>query len=339
MKYFWIVISCFFFCEGITQSTNPFEIPGKEEEQVKEEEQLPSISSDTVGYLASDTVHTTSAMAAQPDTVSMTMSEPRTGIIQPMDAVDNPFEVNAQNYLPEISNRVGNEPEEAITNSEEVVPPSDLSADSFNIIVLVFSLVMLIIGTLAISLNKSRFSTMLKACINSNAIRSLEREPETWMNGQSIILYAMFFLNAGFFIWLFLSKNESTMPPHLFWIVLAVIGCYFVRHLILGLIGWVYPLGSTVGLHNFSISIHNQVLGIIIIPFILALEFIPWISVGKIAMVCAFFALVIYVLRQLKGFFLCLGNRGFNPFYFFVYLCAIEIAPILVAYKMIIGAL
>ena len=338
MKYFWIVISCFFFCEGVTQSTNPFEIPGKQEEQVPMEEQVSSITSDTGTYVAADTVNT--GIIQEPlDTSSATLLDSDASAIQTTDLIDNPFELNTQNYLPESSTSNSGESESPIIDSNAEVHQSNLGSEKFNIIVLVFSLVMLIIGTLAISLNKSRFSTMLKACINSNAIRSLEREPQTWMNGQSIILYAMFFLNAGFFIWLFLSKNESTVAPHLFWIVLAVIGCYFIRHLILGLIGWVYPLGSSVGLHNFSISIHNQVLGIIIIPFILALEFIPWISVGKIALICAFFAFVIYGLRQLKGFFLCVGNRGFNPFYFFVYLCAIEIAPILVAYKMIIGAL
>ena len=82
-----------------------------------------------------------------------------------------------------------------------------------------------------------------------------------------------------------------------------------------------------------------MILGVFILPVILAIEFLPGVEYSTFLYVLIGLFLVLYVLRQLKGLLSCFAIRGFNPFYFFIYLCAIEIAPVLVVYKMMIGAL
>jgi len=217
-------------------------------------------------------------------------------------------------------------------------PSSSLSQDT-KVIVLVYSLVMLIILTLAISMDRKRFGNILQACINSNHLRTLYRENQAWTNGQDIILYAFFFLNLAFVIWFFDVKLNQAASFNLFWIVGGVIVCYMIRHVVMWSISSIFPLGQEVGLHNYSISLHNIVLGVFLLPFIIALEFLPGVSYQSLLYGVFGLALVIYALRQFKGFLLSIGMRGFNPFYFFIYLCAIEIAPMLVGYKMMIGAL
>ena len=126
---------------------------------------------------------------------------------------------------------------------------------------------------------------------------------------------------------------------HLWWIGLALVACYLIRHFTIWLLGSVYPLGAVVGQFGYSIMIHNIVLAIFLLPLILAVEFVTGVEVKTYVFIALGLFLIAYVFRQVKGIISLVSTRGFNPLYFFIYLCAVEIAPIMVFYKIIVGAL
>ena len=227
--------------------------------------------------------------------------------------------------------------------AENVQPLSNqkksMSKERTNIIVLVYVLSMLVILTLAISMNRKRFKSMIKATINSNQLRTLYRDTKVWTNGQSVLLYIFFFLNISFAIWIWSVHSSNVPEGNLFYIGLFILSVYLVRHICMWLLANIYPVGPEVDMHNYSIALHNKILGIAVLPIILAIEFLP--SEFQPTMTICFLAIIgiIYMLRQGKSLLLGLGMRGLNPFYFFIYLCAVEIAPILVIYKKLMGAL
>jgi len=187
------------------------------------------------------------------------------------------------------------------------------------IIVLVYVLAMLVILTMAVSMQRKRFKTMLKACINSNHLRTLFRENNPWTNGQSVILYLFFVLNSAFVIWLIFRRFASLPEVNLFLIGSVILGVYLIRHVVMAVFSSIYPIGVTAELHNYSIALHNMVLGILILPFILALEFLPTESLPLIATILAGITGIIYLLRQVKSLLMSLGIRHLNLFYFFIY--------------------
>lgn len=311
-----------------SQSTNPFDIPSPDKAQSVSTTVLMdrSFGDDSLGLSTVDIMGRPLAeelvdsvlVSSDPDMPSETPAL-------------NPFDIHKGATPPVKDYEVS---DIAISIPSGVKPSVDT-----RVLVLVYTLVMMMILSLAISLDRKRFNTILSASINSNHLKGLYRENATWTNGQSMILYIYFFINTGFLAWYASIKIAGTPMVPLWWILAALIILYLTRHMIMKIISMVYPVGPEVELHNYSISVHNIVLGIVLLPLIPAIEFIPNVSPQVFLWLAGALVLIVYLLRQAKGMMLSLGMRGMDPLYFFIYLCAIEIAPILVLYKMTIGAL
>ncbi len=210
---------------------------------------------------------------------------------------------------------------------------------SNDLLVLIYTLVSLSLLTFAISINRSKFISILKTFYNSIYLKALYKEGRKWFDLQSIILYGLFFTNAGFLLWLINDHYFYGKLPNVFVLTFAILGVYIIRHWIMWVIAYLYQLPSEVGVYSFSIGTHNMILGIILIPFIIAIGFLPMSQHRILLAILVCFVLVVYLFRQIKGVLSILMAREFNVFYFFIYLCAIEIAPILIAWKLVSGAL
>ena len=251
--------------------------------------------------------------------------------------IQNPFDLSKSKNSKEseISKLQGGQ----LTTRESNRKTPGLFGIDENLIVLIYSLTMLIIITMAISINKNRFLTIVRSTVSSNQIRALFRDPRAWTNGQSLILYLIFFFNAAFLLWQ-VNTKLGLLPQMRFFIVLAfVLMVYVSRHIIMWIIGLVYPVEQQAISHSYSIAIHNQAVGVMLLPFILAIEYLSLVPLANVVFSALGLFLLTYLLRQGKSALMSVGSRNFSPFYFFLYLCAIEIAPILVAYRILIGAL
>ena len=119
-----------------------------------------------------------------------------------------------------------------------------------SILVLVYSLIMLVVLTLAISMDKARFTSMMKSSINSNYLKTLFRDSRSLTNGQGVILYLFFLLNAGFALWLILLKLNSPWSFNLMVMVGIVTAFYVIRHLVMYALSIIYNLSVEVATHN-----------------------------------------------------------------------------------------
>ena len=311
MKSLFLSYSFVLFCAiCYSQQSNPFDIPVRPEKTVLKTEKLsPLPSSDTIDLQAT----------VAKDSAANTMTQ-------------NPFDIstgsnnNESSISEERTNRTNRQASTVVTNDTKMI-------------VLVYTLVMLIILTLAISMNRQRFVKILKSSLNSNHLRTLHRDNNAWSNGQIIILYIFFFLNVSFTLWLILMKTYTDPPFGLLTIGLGLIAVYVIRHIVMWTMSMIYSLGQELEIHNYSIVLHNIIIGILVLPFVLILEFFSPATFSIALITLSALAGLIYALRQGKSLLMSLGMRAFNPFYFFIYLCAIEIAPLMVAYKILMGAL
>ncbi len=325
----WCIIFVFCSFGGIlsSQESNPFDIPNAR------------ISIDTTEVLSVDTPVVLSSNVASPDSSILPESLGSTPVDQRVSSDEvNPFDITGVSP-------VATAPREETIRDSGFKSPIDLinsSKDGFQdtrLIVLVFVLVMLIILSLAVGMDRKKFSAIFKSTINSNNLKTLYRETNAWTNGQIVILYTSFFLIGSFLMWLLSLKHFGGAAVHLWWIALALVACYMIRHFTIWLLGSVYPLGAVVGQFNYSIMLHNIVLALFLLPVVLAVEFVTGVEVKIYICIALGLFLLAYAFRQVKGIISLVSMRGFNPLYFFIYLCAVEIAPIMVFYKIIVGAL
>ena len=82
--------------------------------------------------------------------------------------------------------------------------------------------------------------------------------------------------------------------------------------------------------------VFNILLAVILIPVNLGLAFGPDAVHGILIFLGVGSLLLLYALRQFRGVVISSDVIAENPFQFFVYLCAIEILPILVLIKLFI---
>ena len=191
-----------------------------------------------------------------------------------------------------------------------------------------------ILTTLTISSNKSLVNNILRAVLNDNYLNLMYREQKKTGTFHYYILYFVFAVNGGLFLYFLLSRmvlNEAI--PMLWRCVLLISIIYSLRHLFMSYIAFVYPFEKEAEQYAFTILIFNIFLGLLLLPINVFIAFSPeaistFFLYGGLAII-----LIVYIFRQLRGMFISSRLLINNKFYFLLYLCAVEIAPVLLLIK------
>jgi len=155
------------------------------------------------------------------------------------------------------------------------------------------------------------------------------------------LIFNMFFVaSAGLYIDFMLHYFKIT-PFNNFWLLyvycclgLAVI--YFGKFIGLKVIGWLLNMQKAADGYIFIVFIINKVIGIFLIPFLMLIAFAnePVYSIALVLSWVVIGALLLY--RFILGFATIRNEVRFNLFHFFLYLCAFEIVPLLLIYKLLL---
>ncbi len=192
--------------------------------------------------------------------------------------------------------------------------------------------------TFLISMGRSLLGLMIKGMFNDQLTFSLLRNRERSQASPYFLWYLFFFFNAG--IWLYLTVNWYTGsvfpgedPIYLLYFSLGVAGFYALKHLILWLFGEVFDLKKPVKQYSFTINLYNGILGLALFPLNIAISY----TVGspRDFFLYTVFGLLglSYLLRIARGLWIGLPYLMRHPMHFFLYLCAIELAPVLILWK------
>ena len=156
----------------------------------------------------------------------------------------------------------------------------------------------------------------------------------------SLVFIGFFVASAGLYLTLLFQHFEIT-PIENFWLLylyccigLSVI--YLVKFVGLIICGWLFNMRKAADSYIFIVFIINKVIGIALVPFIVLLAFSDEImyNVALVLSWCTVGALFLY--RFILGFAAIRNEVRFNLFHFFLYLCAFEIAPLLLIYKLLL---
>jgi Domain of unknown function (DUF4271) len=157
----------------------------------------------------------------------------------------------------------------------------------------------------------------------------------------SLLLNILFVTTGGFYAAL-LSNYYGYLTHIDFWLlVLYCIGFLFVlyagKFLVLKTLGWILRISKATDTYLFIVFMVNKMVGIFILPVLLFMAF-PYPDLLQVIVTVSLFVLAI-----LLGYRLLLSYRAVrseirvNPFHFFLYLCAFEIAPLLLIYKVLLS--
>ncbi len=152
-----------------------------------------------------------------------------------------------------------------------------------------------------------------------------------------IILYVCYIFCGG--ILLYMAEIRFGLAPYgfsgaqLFLFNLGLlIGLFLARLFLLNLAGFLFNKISVFREYLYNIFIFNKLIGVLLLPllmFIIYTDGILMIVFQWLAITAVF---AILILRLIRGFIFSF-RRGVSIFYMFLYLCALEMAPLILFYR------
>lgn len=221
---------------------------------------------------------------------------------------------------------------------DELPFDGELEVENKNVYLGVSILALLLLASL-LAVNRSLIRKAYRAIANDNYLRFLNREYKSmpWLYW---LFYLHFFINAGFFTYLFLHYFDwyhgGSIVVMLF-CIFFVFATYILKHLTLNTIASAFPVEKETSLYGFVTLLVNILLGVALLPLNLLIAFGPSSVVPFAVWAGISLIILLYLFRQLKGLFI--GGRLLRSyvFHFFLYLCTAEIAPLLIVGKLALG--
>ncbi|MFT4760450.1 MAG: hypothetical protein ACI9XO_002060 [Paraglaciecola sp.] len=227
---------------------------------------------------------------------------------------------------------------EEVKQSAPVLLGEDKSYRRFLFITI---LVMMIVLTFIFTLLRSIIGKAWQGFLNANILNQLFREWSLVTYIPYLILYGLFILNAGIFT-LLLTKyfNIPVANSHIGSLLLCsggIASFFLMRHALLNLTGYVFPVEKETGTYSFSLTILNIIIGLLLVPMILFIAYSPE-SLAKILIpIFLIILLGMYLYLLLRG--LLIANRYvlLHKFHFLLYICAVEVTPLIIVVKWLIS--
>jgi MFS family permease len=151
------------------------------------------------------------------------------------------------------------------------------------------------------------------------------------------VLYTFYFLSISFFL-LVLSEKYALHPFNLhgfelflFYLVVLV-GIFFGRIILTNIIGTIFYARNLLREYLYTGYTYNKLLGIIFLPLNFLLVFASGI-LQEIILFSSLSVMAILIFKKIIRGILFSREKGVFSLYLFLYLCALEIVPILLLYK------
>lgn len=182
------------------------------------------------------------------------------------------------------------------------------------------------------------FSNIFKLFSQPSFRQKQTREQISQDSLPSLLMNLYFIVIAGIFISV-VASQKNWVSISFWWVllystvILAMI--YLGKFLFLRFTGWVFNAQEAAETYAFIVFLINKMLGVILVPALLLIAF----SYGAINSVVLTITVCIVGLLMVYRYAVSLGavrkSLQVNAFHFFIYLCAVEVVPLLLIYKVL----
>jgi hypothetical protein len=156
----------------------------------------------------------------------------------------------------------------------------------------------------------------------------------------SLLLNMLFIITGGLYACFLLYYSRFGQGIN-FWILyldciagLAVI--YLGKFVILKFCGWVFNISRATDTYIFVVFLVNKMLGIFLLPFLILITFSGQEAREVFITMSIVMTFILLIYRVVAAYRPVRNEIKLTPFYFFLYLCAFEIAPLLLIYKVLL---
>lgn len=182
------------------------------------------------------------------------------------------------------------------------------------------------------------FQPLLNAAFSHKETLALYSNRNSITQNTFLILQFLFSLNGGFFLYLTGSYFNilPNIPDYYTLIILSagVFLLYQLKFILLYILGFFFNQIKAFVEYIHTISLYNKLLGVLLIPVTAGMVIMSEHLTATFIYIGLGLIILSYIIRLIRGAGIIL-DKGFSVFYMFLYLCALEILPVMIVYKLL----
>lgn len=201
-----------------------------------------------------------------------------------------------------------------------------------------------ILGSLAIiawtKLFYNKFiSLIFKAAFNYQLSYKLFRENNSVYQRTSFLFNLNFVINIGLFGYLslhFYSKFPETHNHFLYFLIISgiVAAFYLLKYVVYKILGFILKEENTTSEYLHNLLIYNKILGITLLPITVSIPYIDPIMHKPLIILGIMMYIIFFIMSIIRGFLITI-RTNVSIFYLILYLCTLEILPIIILIKFL----
>lgn len=124
---------------------------------------------------------------------------------------------------------------------------------------------------------------------------------------------------------------------HILLVALIIISIIYTgKFLILNIAGWIFGISNASDTYVFIVFMINKMIAIFLLPFVILLAFPTAYLTGIVLILSYILVAGLFIYRYLISYRPIRNEIKLSRLHFFLYLCAFEIAPLLLIYKVLL---
>ena len=184
-------------------------------------------------------------------------------------------------------------------------------------------------------------SSVVKSTISFQETSSLFRDKNSLSERVFILLNLFFVSNTSIFamqIAHFYNFDFGVKQTFILYILIfsSLIGLYIFRAMSSWFVGFLFLKQKVFAEYFHNVNIFSKNIGLFLFPIVLILQFLTYEYIGIILYIGVFGIIILYFLQIIRSFQIIIRKKV-SIFYMILYLCAFEIAPFLVIYKLLLS--
>ncbi|MCF6401635.1 DUF4271 domain-containing protein [Chitinophaga filiformis] len=209
-------------------------------------------------------------------------------------------------------------------------------------LVYVMTGVVLLLGIIRLSYLKY-FSDLFRAFMNPTLSQRQLKDQLSQSPFPNFLLNSFFVISLALYLYLLMYRQQY-IPSNTAWmaipgLIVLVAIVYGVKYLMLRFCGWLFGSSELADAYIFILYLINKVLGILLVPFLVILAFCTPELAKAFMYISIFFIVLLVAYRYIRSYSVVKQYLSFSRLHFFLYLCAFEVAPVLIITKVLLVAL
>jgi hypothetical protein len=209
-------------------------------------------------------------------------------------------------------------------------------------LVYVMAGVVLLLGIIRLSYLKY-FSDLFRAFLNPTLSQRQLKDQLSQSPFPNFLLNSFFVISLALYLYLlmyrqqYITSNTAWMAIPGLIVLVAIV--YGVKYVMLRFCGWLFGSTELADAYIFILYLINKVLGILLVPFLVILAFCRPELAKAFMYISIFFIVLLVAYRYIRSYSVVKQYLSFSRLHFFLYLCAFEVAPVLIITKVLLVAL